>query len=239
MMTVLFHVLYIAVTISFTFSLGLGMMKASDAIEREYYIHVAAKKEAEREYIMAELAAAKAEEDAKEKLHLQKSAKESGMYELKESVRPDSLIQNAIYSHGLDTGFDGKRNVKDIIDKMVTVCDFSDDVFNNAEICASWKTQKIGGCGLYIKGDVTVASNIDLYSFVDANGERIFNKTGRVDGIFTRREELDLHKWDHTEFFVRPESIVGFWIKQSCFSAADNEMLVFIARSMGLRVFIK
>ena len=131
---------------------------------------------------------------------------------IKEYYRPDSLLQTSIYSHGLATGFSGHKSNSDIKESIVGVIDAC---LHGGEICCSWKTQQIGGIGLFIRGEVTLASNRDMWSSTNKNGERIFDADDDryLDNIITRKEELDLTVWDHTEFFIIPKDCCGVWVE--------------------------
>lgn len=131
--------------------------------------------------------------------------------ELKEAMRPDSLLQNAVYSHGLATGFGvNEVSAEKAEENMKTLLDL---VGSNKEICCSWKTQQIGGFGLFVRGEVTIASNKDLWSYVGRDGSREFNVDENYEYIIDRKEDLDFSVWDHTEFFVKPKELIAFWAK--------------------------
>ena len=86
-------------------------------------------------------------------------------------MRPDSLLQQAVYSHGLATGFGAnlvKAEVAEANLRKLTS-------LRGKEICCAWKNQQIGGFGCFVQGEVTVASNKDLWSFVARDGSRKFN----------------------------------------------------------------
>ena len=152
----------------------------------------------------------------------------------KETMRPDSLLQGSIYSHGLATGFAGHKSALEIEQAINTFEDIE------GEVCVSWKTQKIGGFGLFIRGEVTIASNMDLWSTLSDSGERVFDPEDyRANGLFTTREELDLTQWDHTEFFIRRPKIVAIWCKD-WFYQSNQEVRDLVARlrNAGHKVYI-
>ena len=131
--------------------------------------------------------------------------------ELKQTMRPDSLLQGSIYSHGLATGFGvNEVSAEKAEENLKTLLELVD---SDSEICCSWKTQQIGGFGLFVRGEVTVASNKDLWSYVGRSGQREFNPDENEKYLISRRDELDFTVWDHTEFFVRPKKVVAFWAK--------------------------
>lgn len=132
----------------------------------------------------------------------------------KEEYKPDESLQRATYCHGVATGFGhGDTSPEGAIKRIKKIL----KIGAVGEICCSERTQQVGGCGIYLKGRVTVASNFDLWSELNALGERVFGKgidKGRDAGIFTSSKEQDLTLWTHTEFFVVPKKIEGFWVKR-------------------------
>lgn len=158
--------------------------------------------------------------------------------ELREEVkkmRPDSLLQQAVYSHGLATGFGAnlvKAEVAEANLKKLTS-------LHNKEICCAWKSQQIGGFGCFVQGEVTVASNKDLWSFVARDGSRKFNINENMEYLIDRKEDIDFSVCDHTEFFVIPQKIVGFWAKEWFVrSVAGGRELVEKLRKEGYKVWI-
>ena len=127
----------------------------------------------------------------------------------------DTILQRGIYSHGLATGYGEKsretfEGIKDKIARLI----FDSQRKEENDYCVSWKTQCIGACGAFVRGKVTLASNIDLFSEINKKGWRVFDMSSwRAKGLFLKREQLDLSVWDHTEFWVQPRNIVGFWFK--------------------------
>ena len=131
--------------------------------------------------------------------------------ELKEIMHPDSLLQQAIYSHGLATGFGvNEVSAEKAEENLKTLLDL---VGSDKEICCSWKTQQIGGFGLFVRGEVTIASNKDLWSYVGRSGSREFNVDESYEYLIDRKKDLDLTVWDHTEFFVKLKELIAFWAK--------------------------
>ena len=131
--------------------------------------------------------------------------------EIKETMRPDSIFQNSIYSHGLATGFGSNQvSAETAEDNLMTLLGLR---WEETEICCSWKTQQIGGFGMFIRGEVTLASNRDLWSYVGINNSRDFNVDEFGKFIIDRRDELRLGWQDHTEFFVKPKELIAFWAK--------------------------
>ena len=148
---------------------------------------------------------------------------------IKECNKPDSLLQQAVYSHGLATGFKGKKNWKEVLDSFFGVVETA----GVGEICCSWKTQCIGGFGIFLTGKVTLACNRDLWSSINKKGDRIFDTYDYeyLENIISHKEDLNLSVWDHTEFFVIPKGFYGFWTKQWFYSAHKNEIDEFIKES--------
>lgn len=150
-------------------------------------------------------------------------------------MRPDSLLQQAVYSHGLATGFGANLVNAEVAEanlKKLTS-------LHNKEICCAWKSQQIGGFGCFVQGEVTVASNKDLWSFVARDGSRKFNLNENIEYLIERKEDIDFSVCDHTEFFVIPQKLVGFWAKEWFVrSVAGGRELVEKLRKEGYKVWI-
>ena len=157
--------------------------------------------------------------------------------ELKEVMRPDSLLQNAVYSHGLATGFGSNQvSVETAEGNFMSLLNLR---WEETEICCSWKSQQIGGFGMFVRGEVTVASNKDLWSYVGSDGSREFNPDENEKYLISRRDELDLSVWDHTEFFVKPKEFIAFWAKDWFIKdVPGGREFVNKLRKMGHKVYI-
>ena len=129
--------------------------------------------------------------------------------QLKQAMRPDSLLQQAIYSHGLATGFGVEDSAEVAEDNLKKFLCLSEE----KEICCSWKSQQIGGFGMFVRGEATIASNRDLWSYVGRSGQREFNVSEMGEYIIDKKSDLDFSVWDHMEFFVRPKDFIAFWAK--------------------------
>lgn len=155
---------------------------------------------------------------------------------LKQTMRPDSLLQQAIYSHGLATGF-GMNEVtaEKAEENLVKFLRLSED----KEICCSWKNQQIGGFGMFVRGEVTIASNRDLWSYVGRSGEREFDVSEMEGYIIDKKSDLDFEVWDHMEFFVKTKEFMGFWAKDWFVrEVPGGRELVEKLRKMGHKVYI-
>lgn len=156
---------------------------------------------------------------------------------LRENMRPDTLLQGSIYSHGLATGFGiNEVSAEKAEENLKTLLNL---VGSDKEICCSWKNQQIGGFGLFIKGEVTIASNRDLWSYVGRSGKREFNVDEYWHYIIDKKEDLNFEIWDHTEFFVRPKKVVAFWAKDWFVrDVPGGREFVEELRKMGHKVYI-
>lgn len=164
------------------------------------------------------------------------SKKPQRVAELKKVMRPDSIFQGSIYSHGLATGFGAEVSVETA---EMHLKSFLKLLGSEKEICCSWKTQQIGGFGLFVRGEVTIASNEDLWSYVGHTGYREFNVDEYEEYIIDKREDLRLGWKDHTEFFVRPKEVVAFWAKDWFLrDVPGGRELVERLRKAGYKVYI-
>ena len=156
----------------------------------------------------------------------------------KHNHKPDSLLQGSIYCHGLATGFSGQHlSVQEITSRVLAIPEIEK---NDGEVCCSWKTQPIGGCGFYISGEVTLASNCDVWSYVNRLGERVLGGEDYYwSNLIERRDELEFFG-DHTEFFVVPHKIHGFWIKDWFMKSEPRilEVAKIIEEEMGVKTYI-
>lgn len=157
----------------------------------------------------------------------------------KKEHKPDSLLQGSIYCHGLATGFSGQHlSISEIASRVLAIPEIEK---KSGEICCSWKSQPIGGCGFYVSGDVTVAANRDVWSHVNKLGDRVIGDDSIYwDSLIERKEDLDLTQWDHTEFFVIPHKIRGFWVKD-WFAKSEPRILEvakIIGEGMGVKTYI-
>ena len=84
-----------------------------------------------------------------------------------------------------------------------------------------------------------MASNKDLWSFVARDGSRKFNLNENIEYLIERKEDIDFSVCDHTEFFVIPQKLVGFWAKEWFVrSVAGGRELVEKLRKEGYKVWI-
>ena len=157
--------------------------------------------------------------------------------ELKQTMRPDTLLQGSIYSHGLATGFGVNEVSAGMADMNYKY--FSALIGSGKEVCCSWKSQQIGGFGVFVRGEVTIASNRDLWSYVGINDTRDFSVDEMYEYLIDRKEDLDLTVWDHTEFFVKPKEVIAFWAKDWFIRGVPGgRELVEKFRQKGYRVYI-
>lgn len=124
----------------------------------------------------------------------------------------DNLFDNEIVSHGL-AAYRGSQNedtilaaYKNISDAMAAGTDIA--------ICCSNKAQRIGPVGIYVRGHVYCASNIDLYSEREGDSRYVDTRSWRYQqGIIYSKDQIDLTRWIHNEYIVNPREIIGFWMK--------------------------
>ena len=122
----------------------------------------------------------------------------------------DSLFDCMVWAHGFSTGFSGRCDTEEIIDRLVNLYSH-----HEWQICCSHKSQRIGSIGAYVMGHAQYVSNIDLYSYIDERGYRVFDLDDwRSDGLINSPEEISLDSWDHNEVIVAQHRIVGIWIKE-------------------------
>lgn len=152
--------------------------------------------------------------------------------------KPDDLLQTAVYATGI-AAFIGRRTMEEISQDLL-------HWFNNykefGDVCCAWKDQTLGPVGFYVSGKVNLASNMDLWSWRDADSIRHFDPRDEraEDGIICRKEELDFTLHSHCEFFVKPQRIRGVWITAN-FAGRNPEFVRWaedVAHRNGVKLFI-
>ena len=72
-----------------------------------------------------------------------------------------------------------------------------------------------------------------------SDGSREFNPDENEKYLISRRDELDLSVWDHTEFFVKPKEFIAFWAKDWFIKdVPGGREFVNKLRKMGHKVYI-
>lgn len=124
----------------------------------------------------------------------------------------DALFDNEIVSHGL-AAYRGSQNEDTIMNAYKNISDAM-AAGTDIAICCSNKAQRIGPVGIYVRGHVYCASNIDLYSEREGGSRYVDTRSWRYQqGIISSKTEIDLTRWDHTEYIVNPKEMIGFWMK--------------------------
>lgn len=126
-----------------------------------------------------------------------------------------SVFDSMLLSHGLATGYSGMVTINDCIDRAY-------EIYQNPdwEICCSNYTQKIGAFGFVCKGENTFVSCHDVWSRLNALGQRVFNvnSNNEEDSICYDRlkyvHNIITKQYDHSEHFVKNVQIQYFWIKE-------------------------
>lgn len=126
-----------------------------------------------------------------------------------------SIFDSMLLSHGLATGYSGMVTINDCIDRAY-------EIYQNPdwEICCSNYTQKIGAFGFVCKGENTFVSCHDVWSRLNALGQRVFNvnSNNEEDSICYDRlkyvHNIITKQYDHSEHFVKNVQIQYFWIKE-------------------------
>ena len=118
-------------------------------------------------------------------------------------------FKDHIWSHSFYTGYDGPHTNDELLRRCDGVC-------NNPEwqICCSDFEQRIGAVGFYLRGYAYYVSNVDLCSYIDNKGNRLFELGGfRDDNLIQKEDEICLDEWDHIEAIVSKVNVLGVWIK--------------------------
>ena len=121
----------------------------------------------------------------------------------------DKIFDCKIWSHGLSTGY--KKNLSNSYDEIIgSMKNFSPEW----QICCSDKSQRIGSFGFYIMGHAQYVSTVDLWSYINDRGDRVFPiDICHLQGLVDSPVAYSLDEWDHTEVIVTHTKIVGIWFK--------------------------
>ena len=143
--------------------------------------------------------------------------------------KPDELLQMAIYSHGV-AAFRTSGEKNEAVERLENLEAI------DGEICCSWKTQKLGSVGAYVTGNVTLASNSDIASFIE-DGERKFKFDECYDeSLISSKAELDLDYDYNTEFWLKDVKIVGIWVDTNQWKGSTLP-LKRLAKKMNVKLF--
>lgn len=126
----------------------------------------------------------------------------------------DTLLDNMVWSHGVATGFvKSDKSWDDYIENFKKIC-----MNNTMELCCSDKSQRIGAWGVYLSGQIKVASIHDLWSgrLCKSSKQRIWNTSDTEEYLVYDKINYmkGLNKYDHTEVILYHYRIRGIWIKQ-------------------------
>lgn len=141
---------------------------------------------------------------------------------------PD-FMQKKIYSHGLMAfGYcdNAYLNAEGIIKNP------------NWEICCSLHNENIGWCGIYVTGEVIMASRIDMYTEKGDNGSRLCSsKYIPFIDEYDYEDEIKGNNKLHThcEIVIRKCIVKGFWVKEHCYQAVKDDMYELAGR-LGVKL---
>lgn len=85
------------------------------------------------------------------------------------------------------------------------------------ERCCSHVDQKVGHVGVYVKGTVLMASNIDLMSMPTVDGHRgidVLLSGKRTKGIIYNTEQIDTTVFRNGEIIMTDMQITGIWAEE-------------------------
>ena len=123
--------------------------------------------------------------------------------------RPDKKIQDLVFTHSVNYSYlDG---VEEDISRIRTII----DNFNNPnfQMCCADKKEHLGKTGVYIKGEVLVASNNDIFSDIADNGRRTIPMYFAKKLIRIIEEYESVVSSSYKEMIIVPKEIKGLWIK--------------------------
>ena len=154
-----------------------------------------------------------------------------------ECERPTGFDNITLY-HGL-AAFTGEYTMSHALENLKTIIEHPE-----YQICCSTKTN--GNIGIITKGEVLVASNMDLWTYIDPDTCRryyeydpcahVHSKYRRADYIISDASQLDSTVWEHDEMVTANNKITAIWIKQGAFTNDDLKQLIDIAKEYNIEI---
>ena len=134
---------------------------------------------------------------------------------------PRLNMDNYNFSHGLTAFNNGDpwRNLYNIQDSIKNSYDW--------EICCSTPNKPIGLIGIYVKGEVIMASCTDIYTYVQ-DRIRVFDDTSRFTPAFSYTQLYKKHQGyygenTNNEIILIPGEITGIWVKEYASTEAKQD----------------
>lgn len=123
---------------------------------------------------------------------------------IRKEYRPDESIQDMVFSHGLNAWrYTDPAGVEKRVLGLEQI---------KGEICTGLVDDDLGKIGCYVRGDVVLASRVDLGSHIDPDGRRSFNFFHGEKYLV--KEKKDLHnKRSHVEVLLTNVKIQSVWVK--------------------------
>ena len=134
---------------------------------------------------------------------------------------PHLNLSKYSYSHGLTAFNNGSpwNNLHYIQDTI--------KYNNKIEICCSTPNKPIGLMGIYVKGEVILASCTDIYTYIQ-DDVRIFDDINRFTPAFSYTQLYKKHQGyygenAHNEIILIPGEITGIWVKEYASTEAKED----------------
>ena len=138
--------------------------------------------------------------------------------------------------HGL-AAFSGADTMLLVLNNLKTINEHPE-----YQICCS--TKALGDIGVVIEGDTLVASNVDLWTYIDPekDNRRYFLykdglKNQRANGIIYNASELDDTLWDHSEIVTENNKIAYILLKETHkYDNKELELLKDTANKLNIEI---
>lgn len=142
----------------------------------------------------------------------------------------DKTFDILVWSHGVNA-FNIASSIDDVINRIKFVAS------SKAQICCSHKTQRIGNVGVFVRGKVICASNVDLYSYIDEEGERYTPFKTVLKHIVRNFSEYRLDICEFTEIILVPNKVYAIWAKEEFIANETNrQALEKVAHELGVKI---
>lgn len=123
----------------------------------------------------------------------------------------DLTFEKIFWAHGA-SAFRRVKSVEELIQRLEWLID-STAAQNKPEICCAHKTERIGAAGIFVRGEVVCASNIDLWSEADySSGERYIPQH-MISATVKNFNDFAVGIHSHCEVILKPREVFGIWVK--------------------------
>lgn len=123
---------------------------------------------------------------------------------IRQKYRPGQSIQTMLFSHGVCAW--RRTNIAGVEARIRGLENIK------GEICAGLADDNLGEIGVYVTGEIDLASRVDLGSEINSDGMRYFDAEYYEKFLVTKARDLHNDK-SHVEVWMRNPRIYAVWVK--------------------------